>query len=95
MATVFIPTMLQPVTDGVKQITVEGHNVRKILDALDALYPGIRERLLEDGQIKPSISVAVDGEVSRLGVMERVGPDSEVHFVPAISGGAMMPPARA
>jgi hypothetical protein len=33
--------------------------------------------------------VAVDGEVSILGVVEPVGPDSEVHFIPALGGGCV------
>jgi len=31
--------------------------------------------------------VAVDGEISPLGLLERVHPSSEVHFVAAIRGG--------
>jgi sulfur-carrier protein len=42
---------------------------------------------VEDGDLKPHIAVAVDGEVSVLGVVERVGADSEVHFIPALGGG--------
>ena len=54
---------------------------------MESLYPGIKERLVEDGQIRPNISVAIDGEVGRMGLLEKVGQDSEVHFVPAIGGG--------
>jgi hypothetical protein len=32
--------------------------------------------------------VAVDGEVSVLGLQERVDTDSEVHFIPALGGGS-------
>jgi hypothetical protein len=31
--------------------------------------------------------VAIDGEVARMGMLERVAENSEVHFVPAIGGG--------
>ena len=88
MPTVFIPTMLQSLTDGVKQVTVEATSVRQIVDGLEKLYPGMKERLVEEGRIKPNLSVAIDGEVSRLGLLEKVGEDSEVHFVPAIGGGS-------
>ena len=89
MAIVFIPTMLQSLSSGAKQVTVEATNVRGIVDGLDALYPGMRDRLVEAGRIKPNISVAIDGEVSRLGLLEKVGEGSEVHFVPAIGGGGL------
>ena len=39
------------------------------------------------GRLRPNISVAVDGEVSPIGLLEAVGPASEVHFVAAIKGG--------
>ena len=88
MATVFIPTMLQPMTGGVKQVEFEAGNVRQVIDGLDLLYPGIKERLVEEGRIRPSLAVSIDGEVARMGLLEKVGPRSEVHFVPAIAGGS-------
>ena len=88
MVTVFIPTMLLSLTDGTKKITLEAANVREVVDGLEDLYPGMRERLVEDGRVRPNISVAIDGEITRLGLIEKVGESSEVHFVPAIGGGA-------
>ena len=87
MVTVFIPTMLQPMTSGVKQVDLEARNVRQIIDRLDELYPGMKARLVEDGKIRTNVAVAIDGEVARMGLMEKVGETSEVHFVPAIGGG--------
>ena len=87
MATVFIPTMLQPMAGGIKQVDVEANNVRQVIDMLDQLYPGMKDRLVEENKIRPNLAVAVDGEVARMGLLERVGESSEVHFVPAIGGG--------
>ena len=87
MATVYIPTMLLPVTGGVKQTQVEARNVRQLINALEEQFPGIRERLIEDNQVRSNLAVSIDGEVARMGLLERVGENSEVHFVPAISGG--------
>ena len=87
MVTVFIPTMLQPMTSGVKQVDLEARNVRQVIDRLDELYPGMKGRLVEDGKIRTNVAVAIDGEVARMGLMEKVGETSEVHFVPAIGGG--------
>ena len=70
---------------------VEGSSVRRIVDNLDKAYPGIEERLVENGRIKSNISVAIDGEVTPLGMLGKVGEDSEVHFLPAIGGGASRP----
>ena len=87
MATVYIPTMLLPVTGGVKQTQVEARNVRQLINALEDQFPGIRDRLIEDNQVRSNLAVSIDGEVARMGLLERVGESSEVHFVPAISGG--------
>jgi molybdopterin synthase sulfur carrier subunit len=89
VVTVFIPTMLQSMTRGVKEVEVEAANVRQIIDRLEELYPGIKERLVEGGRVRPNLSVAVDGEVARLGLLEKVRENSEVHFVPAIGGGRL------
>lgn len=85
MATVFIPTMLQPLTNGVKHVDLEARNVRQVVDGL---FPGIKDKLLVDGKIRPNLAVAIDGEVARMGLLEKVGENSEVHFVPAIGGGS-------
>ena len=87
MAKVFIPTMLQPLTGGVKQTECEGRNVRQVIDGLEAMFPGIKARLVEDGEIRSNLAVAIDGDVARMGMLERVSEGSEVHFVPAIGGG--------
>ena len=89
MATVFIPTMLQTLTGGVKEVPVEATSIRRIVDKLEELYPGMKERLVDEGKLIPSISVAIDGEIGRMGLLEKVGEDSEVHFVPAIGGGSL------
>lgn len=87
MARVFVPTMLQASTGGVKEVEVAARNVRQVIDGLEALFPGIAARLVEDGEIRPNLAVAVDGEVARMGLLERVGENAEIHFVPAIGGG--------
>lgn len=87
MARVFVPTMLQATTGGVKEVEVIARNVRQVIEQLDEQFPGIANRLMEDGEIRSNLAVAVDGEVARMGLMERVGENAEIHFVPAIGGG--------
>ncbi len=87
MPKVFVPTMLQSATGGVKQVDVEARNVRQVIEQLEEMFPGIAGRLMEDGEIRSNLAVDVDGEVARMGLMQRVGETSEIHFVPAIGGG--------
>ncbi len=87
LAKIFIPTMLQKLTDGVKQVELEARNVRQVIEKLDGLYPGMKDRLMEDDEIRPNLAVAIDGDVATMGLLQKVGENSEVHFVPAIGGG--------
>ena len=87
MATVFIPSLMQNLTGGQQRVEVDGSTVHRIVDNLEKAYPGIKERLVENNRIKPNVSVAIDGEVTPLGMLEKVGESSEVHFLPAIGGG--------
>ena len=88
MATVFIPSLMQKLSDGNNSVQVEGATVRQIVNNLDEIYPGFKDRLVENGSIKGNISVAVDGEITPLGMLEKVGENSEIHFLPAIGGGS-------
>ena len=87
MAKIFIPTMLQSLTAGVKQVDLDARNVRQIIERLEDLYPGMKDRLVEDGEIRPNLAIAIDGDVAIMGMLEKVEENSEVHFVPAIGGG--------
>ena len=88
MAVVWIPPLMRSLTEGKSQVEVDGSTVREIVDALEARYPGVAARIVEEGRIRPGLSVAVDGTVGNKGMREPVGPNSEVHFVPAMTGGA-------
>lgn len=87
MATVFIPASLRALTAGRNSVEAAGATVRQIIEDLDRSWPGLRDRLMDQDRLRPNISVAVDGEVSPLGLLEQVPESGEVHFVFAIKGG--------
>ena len=87
MPLVWIPTQFQRFTGGKSQVRVEGATVRQVIESLEASYPGIQERLCEEGRVRPEIAVAIDSEITTEGMRARVGPQSEVTFLPAIAGG--------
>jgi molybdopterin converting factor small subunit len=86
MALVFIPTMLQPLTGGTSEVRVAGRTIRTIINNLEGLFPGLKERLLQEGDMRPDVAVAVNGEIA-FDLADPVEEDSEVHFIPPISGG--------
>lgn len=87
MPVVWIPPLLRNLSRGQERLEVTGATVREVIEQLEQNYPGMRDRLLENGNIKPGINVIVDGTVSRKGLRHRLAESSEVHFLPAISGG--------
>ena len=89
MATVFVPPLLRSLTENRDVVVVEGVTVREVIENLEAGYPGIKDRICEDGRIRPMIAVAVDGQISNQGMRRPVRADSEVHFLPAIGGGSV------
>jgi sulfur-carrier protein len=88
MPVVWIPSLLRPLTQGQETVRVPGATLREVIDQLDARYPGIRVRLCDGDELRPGVAVAIGTQVARLGLAEVVDEESEVHFVPAISGGA-------
>ena len=89
MAEVWIPPKLQELTAGNQQVQVEGSTVRRLINNLEEQHPGIKEYIVDDEEddLIPGLAVIIDGEVSQLGMLDKVKESSEVHFLPAIGGG--------
>ena len=89
MALVWIPPRLQPLTAGRKQVDVPGATVRQLIDGLEDQFPGIKPKLYdaERDSLARGLAVTVDAVISELGLLQKVGDDSEVHFLAAVAGG--------
>jgi molybdopterin synthase sulfur carrier subunit len=90
MATVYVPTPMRRLTGGQSKVVVEGDSVHALLDAVDAQYPGVKEKLLDgEGNVKRFINVFVnDDEIRTLdGLNTKVSDRDRVSIVPAMAGG--------
>ena len=87
MPVVWVPGLMQDLTQGIDRVTVPGETVREVIDQLDSCFPGIKARLIDENRLRPSIAVIVDGEVSSQRMRHRLTEESEIHFLPAMSGG--------
>lgn len=83
MAVVYIPTLLRELTGGEACFHLDGQCVGDLVAQLEERFPGIRERL-----VRPNVVISLDGEMVGWGEANVVNPDTEVHFVAAISGGS-------
>jgi molybdopterin converting factor small subunit len=89
---VLIPGPLQPFASGRGRVSLAAapETVGDALDALAALHPGIRDRVLtERGDVRPHINIFVGEENIRdaRGLATRVPEGSEIAILPAVSGG--------
>jgi molybdopterin converting factor small subunit len=85
-----IPTQLRQLTGGAGEIAVEGSTVREALASLDALHPGIGERLLDDdGALRRFVNVFLADEDVRFleGLDTPVTSGQTLSVVPAVAGG--------
>jgi molybdopterin converting factor small subunit len=87
VATVLLPRSLLALFPGVeRRHEVEGDSVGAVIEALNEVVPGIRDRLVESGpRLRPHINVFVDGSLADLAAPVRN--DTIIHVIPAVSGG--------
>ncbi|MFG1292199.1 MoaD/ThiS family protein [Xanthobacter versatilis] len=72
--------------DGETLVEVAAGDVRQLMDALDARWPGMRSRLCDERPaIRRHINVFVDGRRARLDTP--LAPGANVFILTAISGG--------
>lgn len=89
--TVRVPTTLRTLTAGASEVSVEGATVSEVLDQLEGVHPGFKERLLDgDGQLRRFVNlyVADDDVRFRDGMATPVADGDTVSIIPAVAGGA-------
>jgi len=84
-----IPTILRPFTKDQKVVSSTGSTLSEAIVNLDAEYPGISERLLENGALRRFINVYVNDEDVRFsGALDTaLKPGDSITILPAVAGG--------
>jgi molybdopterin synthase sulfur carrier subunit len=75
-------------------VAVEASDLAAAIEALDARYPGFRDRLLDDkGELRQFVNVYLNDEDVRLGpgLKAKVTEKDEISIVPAVAGGGSRP----
>jgi len=85
-----IPTILRTYTGGEKAVTADGGSLGALIDDLDANHPGIKERLLEGGDLRRFVNVYVNDEDVRFigGLEAELSDGDQVVVLPAVAGGS-------
>jgi sulfur-carrier protein len=86
-ATVILPRALVALFPGAdRRMEARGATVLELVTDLDGRVPGLANRVLDAGpSLRTHLNVFVDGERATLDTPIRAG--SEVHVIPAVSGG--------
>ena len=90
MAKIRIPTPLRKLTAGNEEVVAAGATIGELIVNLEALYPGIKERICDDqGKIRRFVNIfANDEDIRFLKNLETPVKDAdEISIVPAIAGG--------
>lgn len=90
MAIVRIPTPLRTLTGGKDEVEASGGTIAELVENLEAKYPGIRDRLLDEKGVRRFINIFVGDEDIRFldGLKTELKGNEHISIVPAIAGGA-------
>ncbi|GAA1449300.1 ubiquitin-like small modifier protein 1 [Nocardiopsis tropica] len=89
-ASVRVPTILRTYTDDASEVEAKGSTLAELLDDLEANYPGIRARILDDnGKVRRFVNVYVGDEDVRFekGLQTEIAEGAKVSIIPAVAGG--------
>lgn len=86
-AIVHLPRSLAALFPGApRRLDARGASVAEVIDDLERQVPGLRNRILDAGpSIRTHLNVFVAGQ--RAGLDTPVPPGTDVHVIPAVSGG--------
>lgn len=86
-----IPTPLRKITGGKDEVSAEGTTVAEVIDDLEKNYPGLKERICDEGgSLRRFVNMYLNDEDIRFknDVQTEVKDQDELSIIPAIAGGA-------
>ncbi|MEO6470777.1 MAG: MoaD/ThiS family protein [Aeromicrobium sp.] len=86
-----IPTILRDYTDGERSVDGSGATVGELIDNLETVHAGIKERILENGEVRRFVNIYVNDEDIRFsgGLAAEVADGDTIVILPAVAGGAV------
>jgi MoaD family protein len=87
--TVSLPTILRTYAKDQRRVQGEGATLGLLIDNLEASYPGLKERIVEEGGIRRYVNVYINSEDVRFldGIDSPLTSGDEVDILPAVAGG--------
>lgn len=84
-----IPTILRTYTGGEKAVDGEGDSLSALIDSLEANHPGLKDRLIDNGDLRRFVNIYVNDEDVRFlgGLDASLSDGDQVVVLPAVAGG--------
>jgi len=84
-----IPTILRPFTKEQKLVAATGADLAAVIADLDAQYPGLADRLLENGSLRRFINIYINDEDVRFigSLTAQLKSGDSITILPAVAGG--------
>ncbi|WP_219463495.1 MoaD/ThiS family protein [Nonomuraea rhizosphaerae] len=84
-----IPTILRNYTGGAKAVDAEGATLDELISNLESQHPGLKERLIDKGNLRRFVNVYLNDEDVRFlgGLGTPVSDGDTVTVLPAVAGG--------
>jgi sulfur-carrier protein len=85
-----IPTILRSYTGGEKAVEGSGTTLDELFTDLDSRHTGIRERIVDGGELRRFVNVYLNDEDVRFldGITTKLTDGDSVTILPAVAGGA-------
>jgi molybdopterin converting factor small subunit len=84
-----IPTILRPYTKEAKLVSATGADLAAVIADLDVQYPGLADRLLENGALRRFINIYINDEDVRFigSLTAQLKSGDSITILPAVAGG--------
>ncbi|WP_328910395.1 MoaD/ThiS family protein [Streptomyces sp. NBC_00234] len=84
-----IPTILRTYTDGAKAVEGSGATIADLLADLESRHTGIRERIVDGGELRRFVNVYLNDEDVRFldGIDTKLSDGDSITILPAVAGG--------
>ncbi|MDN5852403.1 MAG: MoaD family protein [Actinomycetia bacterium] len=84
-----VPTILRTYTGGDKVVSGNGATLTELIDDVESNHSGIKQRLVDDGQLRRFVNVYVNDEDVRFsgGLDSELSDGDVVVILPAVAGG--------
>ena len=87
---VSLPTILRPYAHDQRRVNAAGTTLAQAIDDLDSNYPGLKDRLVENGSLRRYVNIYINDEDVRFldGLNSSLSDGDRIDVLPAVAGGA-------